>query len=75
MYYVLFCDSGATNLKLRLSWIDPTDGDNTENDVDLGLVPSLNYDGSECEVPGLVSGFPEAGSDLWFASKFSFFVL
>ena len=64
MYYAILCDSGATNLKLRLSWIDPTEGDNTGNDVNLGLIPSRNYDGSECEVFGLVSGSPLAGSDL-----------
>ena len=61
MYYAILCDSGATNLKLRLSWIDPTEGDNTENDVDLGLIPTLNYDGSQCEDFVLVSGHPEAG--------------
>jgi len=52
--------SGATNLKLRLSWIDPTEGDHSENDVDLGLIPTLNYDGSQCEDFVLVSGHPEA---------------
>jgi len=40
--------SGATNLKLVLRWIDSID-DDYENNVNLGIVPSLNYDGSQCD--------------------------
>jgi len=39
---------GAVNLKLRLRWIDPAD-DNKANDVNLNIVPSVNYEGSPCD--------------------------
>ena len=44
----LFHPSGAVNLKLRLRWIDPAD-DNKANDVNLNIVPSVNYEGSPCD--------------------------
>ena len=59
--------SGATNHKLRLRWIDPTDETddsqnklNTINEVDMRLVPAVNYEGSPCNphvlVPGVAPG-------------------
>merc|ERR1712002_650045 len=40
--------SGATNLKVRLRWRDPTD-DDIPNAVLLWLDPGKNYDGSPCK--------------------------
>jgi len=62
--------SGATNLKLVLRWIAP---DNTGNQVNLGIKPSLNYDGSQCDsVPVLYPGYAGCGATMG-ADKVAFY--
>ena len=51
---------------MKLRWTDPDGTDTIENDVNLMLTPSVNYDGSMCDDAVFLAPGNAPGSKLVF---------